>query len=75
MLRRLFYIYYLASNEVMGVMRVEQIFFEHFNDQPDATSMARGRVNLIGEHIDYNGGVVLPTSCAHCNESWRRRCG
>jgi len=41
---------------------VAQIFFDHFNEQPGATSMAHGRVNLIGEHIDYNGGVVLPTS-------------
>ncbi len=29
---------------------------------PDATilSSAPGRVNLLGEHVDYNGGVVLP---------------
>ncbi len=29
---------------------------------PDATvlSSASGRVNLLGEHVDYNGGVVLP---------------
>jgi len=43
-------------------MTIEQLFFDHFNEQPSAASVACGRVNLIGEHIDYNGGLVLPTS-------------
>ena len=32
-----------------------------FGAEPLAVSSARGRVNLIGEHTDYNGGFVLPT--------------
>ena len=31
-----------------------------FGKQADATSWAPGRVNLLGEHTDYNGGYVLP---------------
>ena len=32
-----------------------------FGAEPLAVSSACGRVNLIGEHTDYNGGFVLPT--------------
>ena len=32
-----------------------------FGRPADLTSSAPGRVNLIGEHTDYNGGYVLPT--------------
>jgi len=35
-------------------------FFEQYHQYPTATYFAPGRVNLIGEHIDYNGGLVMP---------------
>ena len=31
-----------------------------FGRQPSALSSAPGRVNLMGEHTDYNEGLVLP---------------
>jgi galactokinase len=33
-----------------------------FGRPPAVTAEAPGRVNLIGEHTDYNGGFVLPTA-------------
>ncbi len=35
-------------------------FRAHFGDDPILVSVGPGRVNLIGEHTDYNGGFVLP---------------
>jgi galactokinase len=37
-------------------------FQTHFGRSPTVTADAPGRVNLIGEHTDYNGGFVLPTA-------------
>ena len=37
-------------------------FEEVFNAFPTITAQAPGRVNLLGEHTDYNGGFVLPTA-------------
>lgn len=31
-----------------------------FGSYPDIACCAPGRVNLIGEHVDYNDGFVLP---------------
>ena len=36
------------------------LFHETFGTTPRAAASAPGRVNLIGEHTDYNGGPVLP---------------
>lgn len=40
--------------------RVTAAFAEHFGTPPDLLVRAPGRVNLIGEHTDYNDGFVLP---------------
>ncbi len=40
------------------------LFHETFGVAPRAAASAPGRVNLIGEHTDYNGGPVLPIAIA-----------
>src|SRR5262245_7398533 len=37
------------------------LFASQFGRPPQVLADAPGRVNLIGEHTDYNGGFVLPT--------------
>ena len=39
---------------------IEEKFLETFGEEPDLVAAAPGRVNLIGEHIDYSEGFVLP---------------
>jgi galactokinase len=41
-------------------MSIFQDFQNLFNASPNLVSAAPGRVNLIGEHVDYNQGLVLP---------------
>ena len=36
-------------------------FRDLYDREPEVVAAAPGRVNLIGEHTDYNGGFVLPT--------------
>ena len=42
--------------------RVTRIFQQTFNIEPEFILRAPGRVNLLGEHVDYNDGFVLPAA-------------
>ncbi|MCR4770222.1 MAG: galactokinase [Bacteroidaceae bacterium] len=39
---------------------VKSRFIKHFNGETGNVYAAPGRINLIGEHTDYNGGFVFP---------------
>ncbi|MDT2796160.1 galactokinase [Enterococcus cecorum] len=41
---------------------LKAIFTEQFGVAPTGSYFAPGRINLIGEHTDYNGGHVFPAS-------------
>ena len=41
--------------------KIHEKFTERFGEKPDIFS-APGRINLIGEHTDYNDGFVLPAA-------------
>jgi galactokinase len=44
----------------MNASDARNYFREVFGGDPDIIGSAPGRVNIIGEHTDYNGGQVLP---------------
>lgn len=49
-------------------MNARRLFVETFGREPETVARTPGRVNLIGEHTDYNGGMVLPTPIARSVE-------
>lgn len=48
-----------------GEERATRLFQEAFGEEPAGVWSAPGRVNLIGEHTDYNGGLALPIALPH----------
>ncbi len=43
-------------------MNIEESFLKYFGCAPSRVYRAPARINLIGEHLDYNGGTVLPAA-------------
>jgi galactokinase len=46
----------------MDSQTIKSHFKKHFSHEPTLIVRAPGRINLIGEHTDYNGGFVLPAA-------------
>jgi galactokinase len=44
----------------MDINAIINEFSSQFGKNPGHIFFCPGRVNLIGEHIDYNGGKVMP---------------
>ncbi|MCA9889367.1 MAG: galactokinase, partial [Anaerolineae bacterium] len=42
------------------LQQVTERFVEDYGEEPSIIVRAPGRVNLIGEHTDYNDGFVMP---------------
>lgn len=44
------------------IEKTKQAFQKHFGNEPEKVILSPGRINIIGEHIDYNDGFVLPAA-------------
>lgn len=42
--------------------KIKSSFIKSFGEHPDLIGRAPGRINIIGEHTDYNDGYVLPAA-------------
>lgn len=56
----------------MNKEEIEAKFEEIYQTKPDKAFFSPGRINLIGEHTDYNGGHVFP--CAITLGTWGAAC-
>ncbi len=50
----------MYNRGMLNIQSIQQTFSAYFNAKPACVVRAPGRVNLIGEHTDYNDGFVLP---------------
>ncbi|MEH7375879.1 galactokinase [Neobacillus drentensis] len=49
----------------MNVTTLNKVFLDMFHILPRKAFFAPGRINLIGEHTDYNGGHVFPCAITY----------
>jgi galactokinase len=54
-----------VPTDAEAAARVRQAFADRFGSTPEGVWAAPGRVNVIGEHTDYNDGYVLPVALPH----------
>ncbi|MFW6695580.1 galactokinase, partial [Streptomyces sp. MAR4 CNX-425] len=62
-----------AGAEATAVAETAAAFAELYGEQPAGVWAAPGRVNLIGEHTDYNDGFVMPLALPHTTLAAARR--
>lgn len=54
-----------AGDREQAARGVSALFEESFGYAPDGVWSAPGRVNIIGEHVDYQDGLCLPMAISH----------
>ena len=52
----------MSRNKNKLIKETTKLFSEKFSQTPEIISISPGRINIIGEHIDYNGGLAMPVA-------------
>ena len=50
------------GNQGGVALNLSATFEKNYGIQPQVETRAPGRVNVLGEHVDYNDGIVLPAA-------------
>ena len=62
-----------ARSDQQLIADAAALFSERFGGKPDGVWASPGRVNLIGDHVDYAGGVSIPFALPHVTAVAARR--
>ncbi|MBV7411608.1 galactokinase [Dermabacteraceae bacterium TAE3-ERU27] len=54
-----------APEREATAQRAREKFIETYGYEPDGVWSAPGRVNIIGEHVDYQAGLCVPMAISH----------
>ena len=52
----------MKNNKDTLIEKTKDIFFEKYKHSPEVLSISPGRVNIIGEHVDYTLGLSMPVA-------------
>ena len=57
----------LSATQKSNALKTRELFVDHFNCEPTDTFQSCGRLEIIGNHVDYNGGQVINSSAGNLN--------
>ena len=57
----------LTVSQKQNILKTRELFISHFNEEPTDFFKSCGRLEIIGNHVDYNGGSVINSSAGNLN--------
>ena len=57
----------LTVSQKTNILKTRDLFIKHYNEEPTDYFKSCGRLEIIGNHTDYNGGSVINSSAGNLN--------